>query len=316
MAGPARGPERLANGRLCRSQRAQLDPLLIFTPGTPEDVAKGLKVIKFFSVPFAIRSGGHTPFPGAASTDDGILISLEALNAISVDVGRGVASVGAGNRWKNVYEFLEPYGLGVVGGRAPPIGVGGLITGGGLSFFSTARGLACDNVAAFQVVLADSSIVTASATENKDLFWALKGGSNNFGIVTRFDLYTVPIPQGVWGGTLRYTPDKFSNVSDAIAEYQGNGQVKDPDAAIIPVATFSANGLVQAFTVLVFHPTTEKPTALREFFEAGPVADTTKRRALPDIASEVYGGPSGEAVVLERYATPNLPLPGSRVTVY
>ena len=276
-------------------------------------MARGLKVIKFFSVPFAIRSGGHTPFPGAASTDDGILISLEALNAISVDVGRGIASVGPGNRWKNVYEFLEPYGLGVVGGRASPIGVGGLITGGGLSFFSTAHGLACDNVAAFQVVLADSSIVTASATENEDLFWALKGGSNNFGIVTRFDLYTVPIPGGIWGGVLYYTPDKFSNVSDAIAEYQENGQVKDPDAAIIPVATFSADGLVQAFTVSVFHPTTEKPTALREFYEAGPVADTTKRRALPDMVSEVYEGPSGEAVVLERYATPNLPLPGSRV---
>ena len=105
--------------------------------------------------------------------------------------GLYLSGPGIGGR---MYEYLEPYGLGTVGGRVPLIGVGGLITGGGLSFFSTAHGLACDNVAAFQVVLADSSIVTASATENKDLFWALKGGSSNFGIVTRFDLYTHVLP--------------------------------------------------------------------------------------------------------------------------
>ena len=288
---------------------------MIFTPGTSEDVAKGLKVIKFFSVPFAIRSGGHTPFPGSSSSDGGILISLEALNTTSVDVERGIASVGPGNRWKNVYEYLEPYGLAVVGGRVPPVGVGGLITGGGNSYFSTARGLACDNVAAFQVVLADSSIVTASATENKDLFWALKGGSSNFGIVTRFDLYTVPIPGGIWGGVLYYTPDKFSNVSDAIAEYQENGQVKDPDAAIIPVVTFYGPSSVQNFMVAVFHPTTEKPASLSKFFEVGPATDTTKRRGLPDMAYEAYGGAAGAAQVPQRYVTPNLPSPDSRVAV-
>ena len=279
-------------------------------------MAKGLKVIKFFSVPFAIRSGGHTPFPGSASTDGGILISLETFNATSIDVGRGIASVGPGSRWIHVYEYLEPYGLGVLGGRVPPVGVGGLITGGGLSFFSTARGLACDNVAAFQVVLADSSIVIASATENKDLFWALKGGSNNFGIVTRFDLYTVPIPGGVWGGVLHYTPDKFSNVSDAIAEYQGNGQVKDPDSDIIPLATFLADGLVQNFMVAVFHRTTEKPAALKGFFEAGPVVDTTKRRGLPDMVTDAYGGASWDSQLPERFVAPNLPLPDPRVVVY
>ena len=279
-------------------------------------MAKGLKVIKFFSVPFAIRSGGHTPFPGSSSSDGGILISLEALNAISVDVGRGIASVGPGNRWKNVYEYLEPYGLAVVGGRVPPVGVGGLITGGGLSYFSTARGLACDNVAAFQVVLADSSIVTASATENKDLFWALRGGSNNFGIVTRFDLYTVPIPRGVWGGALYYTPDKFSDVANAIADYQQNGQVKDPEAATIPVVLFLATGLVQSFMVSVFHPTTEKPASLKKFFDVGPAVDTTKWRGLPDMAFEAYGGAAQAAAVPQRYATPNLPLPDSRAAIY
>ena len=107
---------------------------------------------------------------------------------------------------------------------------------------------------------------------------------------------------------MRYTPDKFSNLTNAIAEYQGNGQVKGPDAGIIPLATFVADGLMQIFTVAMFHPTTEKPVALKEFFEAGPAVDTTKRRGLPDMVSEVYGGSVGDVKVPQWYSILNLPL--------
>src|SRR5437868_5163907 len=222
-----------------RSMRAWLPPQVIFVPTSAQDVAKSIKIINFFSVPFAVRSGGHTPFPGSSSISGGILISLQNLTTLTLSESKDLVSVGPGNRWINVYEFLEPHNLAVVGGRVPSVGVGGLITGGGNSYFSTGHGMACDNVASFEVVIADGSIVTASAAENKDLFWALKGGSNNFGIVTRLDLFSIPIPNGkVWGGNTVFLPQQFGDVTDAIAEYQMNGQLTDPDAAIIPSLSF------------------------------------------------------------------------------
>ncbi|GKT56318.1 FAD binding domain-containing protein [Colletotrichum tofieldiae] len=128
------------------------------------------------------------PNRGAANTDNGILIAMTKLDKLYLH--EDYVSVGAGLRWGPVFDFLAPEGLTVVGGRVGIVGVPGLILGGGLSTFSGNRGFACDNVKQFQVVIAGGKVVEASQDSNSDLFWALKGGSNNFGIVTRFDLYT------------------------------------------------------------------------------------------------------------------------------
>lgn len=90
----------------------------------------GMKVVNFFGNKFAIRSGGHTPDPEMASIDDGILFSLENLNMVQMDESLSIASIGPGNRWGDVYDKLAPEGYLVVGGRVPPVGAGGLITGG------------------------------------------------------------------------------------------------------------------------------------------------------------------------------------------
>ena len=274
-----------------RSLRAQLPAQAIFVPTSAQDIAKSIKIINFFSVPFAVRSGGHTPFPGSASTSDGILISLQNLTTLTLSESKDLLSVGPGNRWINVYRFLEPYNLAVVGGRVPSVGVGGLTTGAGNSYFSTGHGMACDNVASFEVVTADGSIVTASATQNTDLFWALKGGSNNFGIVTRFDLFTIPIPNGkVWGGNTIFLPQQINNVTDAIAEYQTDGQLTDPDAAVIPSLSYVPQLNSTIFMVTVFHASGQKPASLDPFFRAGPVSDSSKQRTLPEMAIEAVGG--------------------------
>lgn len=98
---------------------------------------------------------------------------------------------------------LEPFNLGVTGGRSGHVGAGGLLVSGGASYHTQLWGLSCDNVIGYEVVLGDGSIVTASSTENADLFKALKGGGNNLGIITRFDMrtFTVP-PNGAYGGLL------------------------------------------------------------------------------------------------------------------
>ncbi|TLD13120.1 uncharacterized protein PgNI_02687 [Pyricularia grisea] len=109
-----------------------------------------------------------------------------------------LTSIQPGADWSSVYEELSKLNLMVFGGRVYIVGVGGLLLSGGNSLYSTARGFACDGVANFQVVLANGSIVSASADENADLYRVLKGGSNNFGIVTRFDLNTFKAPATLW----------------------------------------------------------------------------------------------------------------------
>jgi len=165
-----------------RSQRAQLPPQAIFVPNSAQDIAKSIKIINFFSVPFAVRSGGHTPFPGSASTSNGILISPQNLTTLALSESKDLVSVGPGNRSIKVYEFLEPHNLTVVGGRVPSVSVGGLTTGSGNSYFSAGHGMACDNVASFEVVTANESIATASATENKDLFWGPRAEAITLGL--------------------------------------------------------------------------------------------------------------------------------------
>jgi hypothetical protein len=165
-----------------RSQTCWKSPRCVVLAESKKDVSVAIKIIKFLKLKFATRSGGHSPNPGWSSIgEDGILIDLQKLNAISVSDDKKVASIGPGQKWGKVYEALDPHELSVIGGRIPQVGVGGLILGGGFFHFSGKYGLAADNVKDFEVVLADGSVVNANADSNSDLFWALKGGGPNFG---------------------------------------------------------------------------------------------------------------------------------------
>lgn len=114
-----------------------------------------------------------------------------------------VASILPGSRWGEVYEALNPLNVTVPGGRAASVGVAGFLTGGGNSFYSARKGFACDNVVNFEVVLASGEVINANATDNTDLFQALKGGQSNFGVVTRFDMQGFEAPD-LWGGVVQY----------------------------------------------------------------------------------------------------------------
>ena len=174
----------------------------------------------------------------------------------------------------------------VVGGRIADVGVGGLITGGGISHLTTAYGFAADNVATFQVVLADGRIVEASAQNHVDLFKALKGGSGNFGIVTRFNLYTIPTPRGVWGGVQVFTPDKYDSLVNAYTRYQMENQVADPKATVLCVQIFSATRKI--WMNVLAHPEQDDPATLQEWDAIGPVFSNTQHHAgLADLISSV-----------------------------
>ncbi|KAF2477177.1 FAD-binding domain-containing protein [Lindgomyces ingoldianus] len=139
---------------------------------------------------FAIRSGGQTAWAGAANIEGGVTLDLRKLNTVKVNSATATVSLGAGGTWDLVYSKLDPMYLNVNGGRTAGVGIGGLSTGGGISYFGTRYGWTADTVLNFEVVLADGTIVNANENENSDLLWALRGGSNNFGIVTRIDMQT------------------------------------------------------------------------------------------------------------------------------
>lgn len=121
-------------------------------------------------------------------------MTLNALNNTKISADNSSIEVGPGNRWVDVYTALEPYGLYAIGGRLKTIGVPGLTLIGGFHYWNNKYGFAMDNVLSYDVVLGDGSQVVANTTSNPQLFWALKGGANNFGIVTNFVLKTISAP--------------------------------------------------------------------------------------------------------------------------
>jgi FAD/FMN-containing dehydrogenase len=153
---------------------------------------------------FAVRSGGHSPVAGASSIKGGALIDLSLFNEVTLSTDGTSVVLGTGCKWVDVYKTLEAKGLAVAGGRNSAVGVGGLTLGGGLSFFSPRFGFVCSNIVEYEIVLADGTVTKASEAENRDLWQALKGGSNNFGIVTRFTARTFP-STNIWSGFL-YIP--------------------------------------------------------------------------------------------------------------
>ncbi|PWW76983.1 FAD-binding domain-containing protein [Tuber magnatum] len=218
------------------SKTCWLKPRCIVSPNSAQDVSITMKIIGFLNVRYSVRSGGHTPNPGYANSDGTVLIELSKLRAMSLSSDGTVASIGPGLTWVEVYDYLAQRGTTVLGGRIPHVGVGGLILGGGLSFFANRYGLACDNVKNFEVVTPDSNILNANAAQNSDLFWALKGGSGNFGIVTRFDMYTRNDLAQIWYEVRVYATDQTPALLDAIENFQMNGEA-DTKAGFVFSAT-------------------------------------------------------------------------------
>ncbi|KAF9061656.1 hypothetical protein BDP27DRAFT_1369462 [Rhodocollybia butyracea] len=157
----------------------------------------------------------------ATSSDVSLIMTTLTKNscpfAITVEEEKGLVRLGPGNNWGSVYAAMEPYNLTTVGGRMPEVGVGGFFLGGGISLLSFQHGFGSDNIFNYELVLSNGTILNANASSHPDLFWALKLGSSNFGIVTRFDVRTYPLKPHVWGGIRAYplttsgTPTLISN---------------------------------------------------------------------------------------------------------
>ncbi|KAF9017798.1 FAD-binding domain-containing protein [Hymenopellis radicata] len=203
-------------------------------PGSAEDVGIILGILASNRTAFAVKGGGHASNPGFSSTK-GVHIAMSRFSEVTYDAASQTVVVGAGLIWDDVYSALEPYNVNVVGGRVTGVGVAGFTLGGGYSWLTNQRGLTIDTVIAFELVKPDGNIVNVTQNSDPDLFFALKGGLNNFGIVTKFTLQT--FPQGmVWGGLITYTFGQLDEVNAAAARF--SSQVTDPKAGIITTYNF------------------------------------------------------------------------------
>ncbi|KAK5989507.1 FAD-dependent monooxygenase prx3 [Cladobotryum mycophilum] len=222
------------------NRQAEVHPQCFVTPRKTADVSVIMKTLTALNAPFTVKSGGHTAYAGGSNIADGVTVDLIHLTDIIVSKDHQTVSVGPGNRWINVSQALDPLKLAVVAGRVSDVGVGGLILGGGISYFSGSRGWACDNVRNFEVVLASGQVVNASPTQNTDLFWGLRGGAGaNFGIVTRFDL--VAFPQGdLWSQSIIFPGAANKTLIPLFTDLAQKGLVQDPKAHTYFVQAYTA----------------------------------------------------------------------------
>jgi FAD/FMN-containing dehydrogenase len=167
-----------------------------------EDVVAVVQHAARTGTTLAVRGGGHS-VPGFGTADDAVVADLSGMAAVDVDPTGRTARVGGGATWGAFNQATAPHGLATTGGIISTTGVGGLTLGGGIGYLSRGYGLSCDNLLAAQVVTADGSVVTASEHEHPDLFWALRGGGGNFGVVTEFTFRLHPVAD-VYGGPMLF----------------------------------------------------------------------------------------------------------------
>jgi hypothetical protein len=177
------------------------------------DVADVIAAVTFgrdAGLPIAVRGGSHSG-PGLGTVDDGLVIDLGRMKGTWVDSAAGIVRVQGGCRWGDVDHATHPFGLATPSGFISTTGVGGLTLGGGIGYLSRRFGLTIDNLISADVVLANGTFVTASETENPDLFWALRGGGGNFGVVTSFEFRLHPVNM-VYGGPMMWPVERAREV--------------------------------------------------------------------------------------------------------
>jgi hypothetical protein len=176
-------------------------PALIARCAGAADVRAAVGFARSTGLPTAVRSGGHS-YPGLSVCDGGIVIDLGPMKGIRVDPEARTARVRAGVRWGELDRETQAFGLSTTGGIVSHTGVAGLTLGGGLGWLQRKHGLTIDQLLSVDLVTAEGELVTASQTENPDLFWGLRGGGGNFGIVTEFEFRLHPVGPIVLAGPI------------------------------------------------------------------------------------------------------------------
>jgi FAD/FMN-containing dehydrogenase len=193
-------------------------PGLIVRPRSARDVVTAVGFARRRGLPVAVRCGGHS-VAGKSVCDDGLLVDLSLMKGVRTDPDRRTAHANGGVLWDELDRATQAFGLATPGGRVTTTGIGGFTLGGGYGWLSPKYGLACDNLISAEVVTADGRLLTASETENEDLFWGLRGGGGNFGVVTSFAFRLHPVGPIVVGGMLMHPLESAGEVLRAYRDY-------------------------------------------------------------------------------------------------
>ncbi|KAF5363801.1 hypothetical protein D9756_000780 [Leucocoprinus leucothites] len=231
------------------------------------DVSTVILFAKENRLPIAIRGGGHSPI-GASSVEGGVVIDLSRhLNSVRVDPAKRLAYVGGGALWEQVDKTTIEHGLGTVGGSVNHTGVGGLILGGGFGWLSGEHGLTIDNLVQVTVVSADGTIRKANETENPDLFFGVRGGGCNFGVVTEFVLALHPQRKTVFSGTVIFHGSQLESIVDFAQEWYPNVNQKE---GMILVITCDPDGVPIILCQLFFNGSEEDGRAkFKKLYDIG-----------------------------------------------
>ncbi len=240
-------------------------PSLIARCAGPPDVIRSVAFAREHDLPVAVRGGGHN-IAGKSMSEGGLTIDLSMMKAIRVDRAHRTAHAEAGALLGDLDRETQAFGLATTLGVAPDTGIAGLTLGGGYGWLGGKYGLACDNLLSVEVVTADGQLLTASATENGDLFWAMQGAGANFGVVTSFEYQLHPV-ETVLGGLIIYplaagrevlrfynsfaaaAPDELTSVAALLTTPDGNpcvavavcdcGPLEQAEAHVKPLRTLT-----------------------------------------------------------------------------
>ncbi|MEU6782284.1 FAD-binding oxidoreductase [Nonomuraea angiospora] len=278
-------------GSASRSVLASGSPAYVLRPRNVADVRAGVTFAAGSGLPLSVRGGGHA-FAGFGTNDDGIVIDLSGLAQVEViDKERHFVRIGGGATWGQVAAALAPHGLAISSGDTKSVGVGGLTLTGGIGWKVRKYGLALDSLVAAELVTADGEVVHASAQENPELFWAIRGGGGNFGIVTAFEFAAHPttdvfhgkiafpaaeaagVLQG-WADHLRTAPEELTSIASFANPFAGG-----PEAPVEIFVTFDGDDPELAARAL--DPIRRLGTVIGDDVALRPYADTLVDGATP-----------------------------------
>jgi FAD/FMN-containing dehydrogenase len=234
------GDQRYDEARTVWNAMIDRRPRLIVRCSSTEDAVRAVNFATDHGVPLSVRGGGHSA-SGSAICQDGFVVDLSAMKEIHVDAGRRVATAQGGVTLREFDLKTQEFGLATTGGVVSTTGIAGFTLGGGLGILMRKYSLACDNLIGVEVVTSNGRVLTANGRENSDLFWAVRGGGGNFGVVTSFEFRLYPVGKILFGALVHPLPrarDVFSfyrqfvlGAPDEVTTYAG--LVRGPDGALM-----------------------------------------------------------------------------------
>ena len=275
---------RVWNGMIDRK------PRWIVRPGSIEDVMQAVRFARESGLPICVRGGGHS-VSGKSVADGALMVDLSLMKIVQVDPRHQTVIAQSGVKWGEFDAEAEKYSLATTGGVISSTGIAGLTLGGGIGWLMGKHGLSCDNLISADLVNADGRHMIASASENQDLFWAIRGGGGNFGIVTAFE-YRLHSLKSVHGGVVLYPRDR---AIDLFRQYRDIA-LTAPDELTAYAALMTGHGApIAAIAMCHSGEVTSAERDIKQFFLAdSPIADMTGEKKYTEIQSMLdFSAPAG-----------------------